>query len=218
MTTKGPRQYADEWAKRPLYPLEYSSVPVHALAAAIDDLCGSIEGVSCLDLGCGDGRFSRWLFRERGVAHVDAVDFCPARIRKANELANDGDAITYHTDDLHGYIADLEATDTRYDFILATEVLEHLARPILAVVNAKRLLRPGGVILASVPVNLPGPTHLQLYRTGDDVRERLIPDVAYRAFRPVDGCVSEDDWLRFVPAGESLFLLWRANTEVASDV
>lgn len=46
--------------------------------------------------------------------------------------------------DYIGDITAIDAPDGTFDFILCTEVLEHIPRPDLAVMEFARLLRPGG--------------------------------------------------------------------------
>ena len=54
--------------------------------------------------------------------------------------------------DITAVSADLSA---RYDFIIASEVFEHVAPPVSrAFVNARRLLKPHGVLIFSVPFTL----------------------------------------------------------------
>jgi SAM-dependent methyltransferase len=43
--------------------------------------------------------------------------------------------------------------DGRFDLIICTEVLEHTLQPFGAVAELRRLLRPGGYLLVSVPFN-----------------------------------------------------------------
>ena len=43
--------------------------------------------------------------------------------------------------------------DATYDFIVCTEVLEHTLQPFAAVVELRRMLRPGGLLFLSVPFN-----------------------------------------------------------------
>jgi SAM-dependent methyltransferase len=49
--------------------------------------------------------------------------------------------------------------DGRYDFIVASDVFEHVAPPVArAFSNARRLLKPGGVLIFSVPFSLDADT------------------------------------------------------------
>lgn len=45
--------------------------------------------------------------------------------------------------------------DNTYDVIVCTQVLEHIANPFLAVNELHRMLKPGGIILLTVPSSYP---------------------------------------------------------------
>ena len=100
--------------------------------------CGDIEGCHALDMGCGEGRFSRML-SERGAARVLGIDLCPAMIEAARELEGDRDeyrvADAQHLPSLDSASFDLVVSYLNQcdldDFIGNTE-------------EAFRLLRPGG--------------------------------------------------------------------------
>lgn len=52
-----------------------------------------------------------------------------------------------------------EADEGRYDFLIASEVFEHIAPPVgRAFVNARRLLKPGGLFVMTVPFSLDADT------------------------------------------------------------
>ena len=58
----------------------------------------------------------------------------------------------YHKEPLLDIAALDPSVSARYDFIIATEVFEHVSQPISrAFENAHRLLKPGGVLIFSVP-------------------------------------------------------------------
>ncbi|MDH5288005.1 MAG: methyltransferase domain-containing protein [Betaproteobacteria bacterium] len=52
-----------------------------------------------------------------------------------------------------------EARAGRYDFVVASDVFEHVLAPVSrAFVNARRLLKPGGAFILTVPFGTEGPT------------------------------------------------------------
>ena len=56
------------------------------------------------------------------------------------------------------FIADLckpldERLNSRYDFIVCTEVLEHTRQPFAAAANLFQMLRPGGLVFVTTPFN-----------------------------------------------------------------
>jgi SAM-dependent methyltransferase len=61
----------------------------------------------------------------------------------------------FHAEPRLDITADPGAHAGRYDFIIASDVFEHVAPPVSrAFANAKRLLKPGGVMVFSVPFSL----------------------------------------------------------------
>jgi SAM-dependent methyltransferase len=65
----------------------------------------------------------------------------------------------YHTEP-HLDIADIDESRVgRYDFIVASDVFEHVAPPVSrAFANARRMLKPGGKLIFTVPFTLGGAT------------------------------------------------------------
>jgi ubiquinone/menaquinone biosynthesis C-methylase UbiE len=102
------------------------------------------EGVkSVLDIGCGSGGFGENVKLARGaevwgieqVAHV--AEFARTRLDKVLV----GDAIEMMK----------TIPENTFDLMTANDVLEHLAWPGLALQEAKRILKPGGRVQASLP-------------------------------------------------------------------
>jgi 2-polyprenyl-6-hydroxyphenyl methylase / 3-demethylubiquinone-9 3-methyltransferase len=96
----------------------------------------------CLDLGCGDGRTAGlWLFQN--AAKYVGVDISQPAVDEARAIGLDARRI----DDAGA----LPFEDCEFDVVICIEVLEHLLEPQRAAAEALRVLRPGGVFLASVP-------------------------------------------------------------------
>lgn len=95
-----------------------------------------------LDVGCGAGRFGQ-LLRETYGCHVWGIEPDPLAADKARTRLNRvSEAL---------FTPDLELEPASFDLICFNDVLEHLALPEHALVQARTLLKPGGHILASVP-------------------------------------------------------------------
>jgi SAM-dependent methyltransferase len=133
-------------------------------------------GRRVLDLGCRDGALTRAYAAGNDLVGVDADRDALAA---ASELG-----IETHWADLD---EPLPFEDASFDVVVAGELLEHLRDPRRLVGEARRVLRPGGTFVASVPNAyrvknrlrfLAGrkpeddPTHLQMF-SADDVRALL---------------------------------------------
>lgn len=96
-----------------------------------------------LDVGCGAGAFGRAMKRA-GIREVVGIEV----VEQACRLAKG------HLDQaLLGSVEtmDLPFPDDYFDVITCNDVLEHLAQPQVALERLKRVLRPGGVFVISIP-------------------------------------------------------------------
>jgi SAM-dependent methyltransferase len=133
-------------------------------------------GRRVLDLGCRDGALTREFAAGNEVVGVDADRDALAEAQKLG--------IETRWADLD---EPLPFPDASFDVVVAGELLEHLRGPRQLVAEARRVLRPGGTLVASVPNAyrlknrlrfLAGrkpeddPTHLQMF-AADDVRKLL---------------------------------------------
>jgi SAM-dependent methyltransferase len=133
-------------------------------------------GRRVLDLGCRDGALTQAYLDGNEVVGVDADREALAGAAKLG--------IETHWADLD---QPLDFAEDSFDVVVAGELLEHLRDPLRLVGEIRRVLRPGGTFVASVPnaYRLKGrllfllgrppendPTHLQMF-SGDDVRALL---------------------------------------------
>jgi SAM-dependent methyltransferase len=99
-------------------------------------------GYRCLDVGCGDGRKSGpWLAGHAG-GYV-GVDVSETAVAEARALGLDARTIED--------AAALPFPDAEFDAVVCIEVLEHLFEPQHALAEIRRVLRPGGTAIATVP-------------------------------------------------------------------
>ena len=100
------------------------------------DTLGNVEGKSAIDIGCGEGRFSR-LLSHLG-ATVTGVDLTEALIARARAMS-EGEAYTL------GDAEDLQAIESDgFDLAVSYIVLVDLLDYRSAIEEAYRVLRPGG--------------------------------------------------------------------------
>jgi SAM-dependent methyltransferase len=131
------RYYEEYWTEEGFNPVR----PVNPQLLRL--LAGHLrpEG-DLLDLGCGDGRTIGLWLRDRVGSYV-GVDVSGTAVERARSLGLDARPI----DDA----AALGFDDASFDAVVCLEVLEHLFAPHDAAAEVHRVLRPGGVFLATVP-------------------------------------------------------------------
>jgi 2-polyprenyl-3-methyl-5-hydroxy-6-metoxy-1,4-benzoquinol methylase len=162
---------------------------------------------TCLDLGCGDGALLSAL-KDRGYfvgKSVVAVDIAANRIELVRKIGQDFECI----------VADgcgTQITDGSIDFLISTQVIEHVANDYDMVREMRRLLREGGFLYLSTVFKKKygryfyrcngewtlDPTHLREY-TNDD---RLLDILEAHGFdilenkKTLDGCPIMESVLR----------------------
>jgi 2-polyprenyl-6-hydroxyphenyl methylase/3-demethylubiquinone-9 3-methyltransferase len=104
-------------------------------------------GAKWLDAGCGTGHFSRELARLG--ARVTGVDGAASMIEAARAYdASVASDIAYR---VTGDLARLQEPDGAFDGILCSSVLEYLAEPNAALAEFRRVTRPGGALVVTLP-------------------------------------------------------------------
>jgi SAM-dependent methyltransferase len=93
-----------------------------------------------LDLGCGDGAIGRW---KPAQHEVHGLEIDPELVAHVEGYAT---AAVWDLDDGRP----LPFADGQFDAVVAKDILEHLQRPWHTVAEIRRVLRPGGLVLASV--------------------------------------------------------------------
>lgn len=96
--------------------------------------------VRVLDLGCGDGAIGRYKPHGTLVYGLDSNQEALAQARE-NEIVQAWDL------DSPGPIP---FSDSYFDAVVAKDILEHLQQPWRTMMEIKRVIRPGGIVLASV--------------------------------------------------------------------
>lgn len=101
-------------------------------------------GSTVLEAGCGVGAQTVTLARRSPGARFTSVDVSAASLAEAERrVAADGlENVTFRQAD----IFDLPFAPASFDHVFVCFVLEHLARPVDALVALRELVRPGGTI------------------------------------------------------------------------
>jgi SAM-dependent methyltransferase len=105
-----------------------------------------VPGMSLLDVGCGPGTITADLAARLAPGRVTAVEISEAALRLARaEIATRGaDNVDFAVGDVHA----LDLPDAGFDAVHAHQVLQHVADPVRALRELRRVCRPGGVVAA----------------------------------------------------------------------
>ncbi len=133
-TTPLPRSRIGAWFGLPYGPLTTRAHLERLVRDAAEALpAGSIV----LDAGAGDSPYRRFFSH----CTYEATDICERDVKQYAHI---------------NYICDLTAipvAPSRYDFVLCTQVLEHVPDPRAVMVELSRVLKPGGRIWLSTPLS-----------------------------------------------------------------
>lgn len=108
-------------------------------------LLGSLqEGQDLLDVGCGPGTITLDLAELVAPGRVVGVDASAEVVGHADELRRSRAVpnAEFRVDDVY----DLGFPDASFDVVHAHQVLQHLTDPVAALVEMRRVLRPGGIL------------------------------------------------------------------------
>ena len=127
-------------------------VPALAAPLAIDlvDAASLTPGERVLDLACGTGVVARVAAERLGTATIAAADVNPAMIEVARSIEA-GSPIRWH----QARAEALPFADAAFDTVLCQMGLQFFSDKLLALSEARRVLRAGGRFLASVPAPIP---------------------------------------------------------------
>jgi len=147
---------------------------VERMAAALGEALGPEAGV--IDLGAGYGGSARRLVRMTGCAatclNLSAVQ--NARNRKLNAEAGLGDRI----DVVEGDFAAVPAADASFDVVWSQDAFLHAADQAVVLAEAFRLVRPGGRLIFTDPMQRgsgPDPALAAVYARLD-LEQLMTPD------------------------------------------
>lgn len=116
------------------------------------------EKVSVCDLACGHGEFLKAIQGEHILSY--GVD---VSVKRCQSLNDSGIACRLGSLENSGYEAE------RFDYVTMMECLEHVGNPFVAMEEAYRILKRGGVIFVTVPygVRCESDTHVRHYYEND---------------------------------------------------
>ena len=128
---------------------ETEGLPHHLDIAHEQCLQDLPQGTRVLDICCGGGQSRPW-FQQRGMQYV-GTDISNTRVGEELRLFAGADLLC----DAHF----LPFASESFDVVYSAAVLEHLAWPLRAVQEVRRVLKPGGLMLSNFSLMKPGHEH-----------------------------------------------------------
>lgn len=111
----------------------------------IEDL--TMRNARIVDIACGNGSILRHL-RDRGYTDLHGIEISQLACERLS-----ANGITMHS----GRLPRIPLPDDGFDFVIASQVLEHIIRRRLFLSEVIRILRPAGRAFIFVPDNCLGP-------------------------------------------------------------
>ncbi len=167
---------------------EIAALPLGSNAEAAAELLGN-GGGEALDVGCGEGKFTRSLVgRYKRVHGVDV---------KEKQIAAAKAAATQEGVNVDFRVASGEAlpfTDGFFDLVVFSNSLHHMPNAEIALREAARALKPGGLLYVMEPVPA-GNYHHATVLVNDET------DVRMKAYEAVEGLAGAG----FTPLSETIY-------------
>jgi ubiquinone/menaquinone biosynthesis C-methylase UbiE len=122
-----------------------------ALLASIDSL-----NSAGLDVGCGEGHLIDYLKRRHVIGSVLAIDLKRQKLETAKQMYPQVD---YFNADVNA----LSFKDNMFDYVVASEIIEHIPEPARALRELQRVAKKQAYFIVSVP-------HEPFFRWGNVLR------------------------------------------------
>jgi ubiquinone/menaquinone biosynthesis C-methylase UbiE len=101
------------------------------------------RNMAVLDVGCGPGNITAGLARKVDHGSIIGIDLADAVIEVAlSEQSQKAVNLTFQVGDVY----QLNFPDAHFDVVYAHQVLQHLARPVEALEEMRRVLKPEGLL------------------------------------------------------------------------
>ncbi|MBV9811201.1 MAG: class I SAM-dependent methyltransferase, partial [Acetobacteraceae bacterium] len=151
------------------------------LAPELIAFVGLADGERVLDVGCGIGSLTFALAAHRGLVAIEAIDYERDFVATLAERNTDARVTVRQAD-----ATALPFPDAAFDRALSSLVLHFVSDPLRAVVEMRRVLRPGGVAAAAVWDTYGGmPQQRLVWDTAAAMDPSAASGRARAAFRPM---------------------------------
>jgi SAM-dependent methyltransferase len=127
------------------------------------------ECASVADLGCGSGVILSEILMLKPHWLGHGLDISHEAIKYARKLAAHKRVATrasFHA----GNITSLPYADESLDLVVASEIIEHMPEPLKVIGEIRRVLRAGGKLILTMPVESHTPAHIHTLSNGEELR------------------------------------------------
>lgn len=121
------------------YPLKLYSYSSHSTAL---NILNKKENLRILDVGCGTGAFASKVNRKNKITGIGILPASEVQVDRFDK---------YYSHDLNNGLPDEILNDTKFDFVLLLDIIEHLVDDEKLLASVKRVLNNEGKIILSVP-------------------------------------------------------------------
>ncbi len=104
-------------------------------------LTEDISQKKLLDAGCGTGWFNAYACNRN--ADVVSLDLGENLLKKVEEKCDSTRVV--------GSVLELPFSDNTFDYVVSSEVIEHVPTPLNAITEMHRVLKPGGQLIITTP-------------------------------------------------------------------
>lgn len=129
----------------------------------------ALEEAEVADLGCGSGMILCDVLALKESWRGQGLDISRAAVNYARRLARHK-GIAARARFRTGDIARLPFANCSLDLVIASEVIEHMPEPSRVISEIARVLRPGGQLILTMPVDSHTPAHIQALNGAEDFR------------------------------------------------
>lgn len=108
---------------------------------------GETDGQTILDCGCGRGFYLKMLRHASATSRLLGIDLeLPLLVKARRNVGHLPGVLPANAS-----VYSLPYADATFDAVILSEVLEHVERDVEALAELRRVLKPGGVLLITVP-------------------------------------------------------------------
>lgn len=149
-------------------------------------------GDTLLDIGCGDGFFTRRFFAER-CAHIDGIDLEPSAIQAAKRY-NNAPNIKFHTMDA----VTQPFPENKYNVVVWDGAIGHFSADATEKIIQKirNALSNDGIFVGSESLGKEGSDHLQYFNSLDDLGALFTPYFKYVEMRTINYKIIHGNFIR----------------------